>query len=205
MKKFLRYLKETRNHCLVMQVPDSERFSATEARPIQITVTSDSDWSSPKSTSAGIVFLGTGKWVAHSHSRTQPVISLSTGEAGLIAASTAVAESRLFGSLLEELAIPFTTELLVDSTASMGMINRMGVGRVKHLSIRWLWIQEMSKSGKLKVSKVLTTDNTSDIGTKYLPVALHQQHTEGLGVHPQERIFPDVPGCPDVAHVDWAR
>ena len=74
----------------------------------------------------------------------------------------------------------------------MGMIGRLGVGRVKHLQIRWLWIQEMAKSGKLKVSKVPTADNTSDVGTKYLPVLSHQQHTEGLGVFSERAIFPEV-------------
>ena len=50
----------------------------------------------------------------------------------------------------------------------------------------------MAKSGLLRVSKVLTTDSASDIGTKYLPVLLHQQHTDGLGVFSEQAIFPEV-------------
>ena len=74
---------------------------------------------------------------------------MSSAEAELIAASGAVAEARFFGSILEELAIPFSTELFIDSSAALGMIARQGVGRVKHLQIRYLWVQQQVREGKL--------------------------------------------------------
>ena len=47
-------------------------------------------------------------------------------------------------------------------------MTRQGVGRVKHLQIRTLFLQELHKQGTLSVHPVGTKENTADIGTKPL-------------------------------------
>ena len=58
--------------------------------------------------------------------------------------------------------------LYLDSSAARGIITRQGVGRVKHLQIRTLFLQELHKQGTLSVHPVGTKENTADIGTKPL-------------------------------------
>ena len=51
------------------------------------------------------------------------------------------------------------------------MINRDGVGAVKHLDVRALWLQQEREKNGLKVRKVPGERNPADLGTKAHPVA----------------------------------
>ena len=134
-------------------------------------VFSDSDWagnkSSRKSTSSGTMILD-GQ-VIYTFSRNQKSVALSSGEAEYYAGASAASDS----ILLKE-AIQFLTgrrckvNLYLDSSAARGIITRQGVGRVKHLQIRTLFLQELHKQGTLSVHPVGTKENTADIGTKPL-------------------------------------
>ena len=53
-----------------------------------------------------------------------------------------------------------------DSNAAKGIANRKGVGRVKHLDLRDLWVQDLTSKGLLQVEKVPTSSNWADLGTK---------------------------------------
>lgn len=52
--------------------------------------------------------------------------------------------------------------LSTDSTAASGTAHRWGAGRIKHLELRQLWIQQYVSTGKLKVHKVRRAANPSD-------------------------------------------
>lgn len=52
------------------------------------------------------------------------------------------------------------------NAAGRSFFHRSGVGRVRHISLRVLWIQTKVKEGLLTVGKVTTKDNVSDLGTK---------------------------------------
>jgi hypothetical protein len=56
------------------------------------------------------------------------------------------------------------------------MALRLGPGRVKHLDLKTLWIQEAARLHKINILKIHTDDNTSDLGTKYLPKEVHRRH-----------------------------
>ena len=57
--------------------------------------------------------------------------------------------------------------LRLDSTAAIGMVHRRGTGRVRHLDVRHLKLQEMIREGILNgVEKLPTEVNRADLGTK---------------------------------------
>ena len=58
-------------------------------------------------------------------------------------------------------------EVLTDSSANLGMHNRIGSGRVRHLDVKWLWTQEAVQSGRFSLKKVSTDRNVSDLTTKH--------------------------------------
>lgn len=58
--------------------------------------------------------------------------------------------------------------ILSDSSAARGMVARQGSGKVKHLAIKELWIQDLYRKGVLKVEPVDTLMNWADLGTKVL-------------------------------------
>ena len=54
-----------------------------------------------------------------------------------------------------------------DSIAAIGMIHRRGTGRVRHLDVRHLKLQEMIREGVLGgIEKLPTEFNRADLGTK---------------------------------------
>ena len=137
-------------------------------------VFSDADWAANKQTrrsisSSCILF---GSCLLHSSSRTQKLVSLSSGESETYAASSAACDGVLLQRLLEFcIDKPVCTVHYLDSSAARGILQRQGVGRVRHMSCRILWFQELLKipERKHRVSPVSGNLNVADIGTKRLP------------------------------------
>ena len=67
--------------------------------------------------------------------------------------------------LLAEAGMDLKLEVLTDSTANLGMHNRVGSGRARHLDVKWLWTPE-AVHGRLSLKKVGTYSNVSDLTTK---------------------------------------
>ena len=56
----------------------------------------------------------------------------------------------------------------VDSSAAKSFINRRGLGKMRHIEIRDLWLQREAREGRLLVSKVPGGENPADLMTKIL-------------------------------------
>ena len=56
--------------------------------------------------------------------------------------------------------------LYADSTAAKGIGHRQGVGRLRHLATKTLWVQQFILDKVVKMRKVLGLENGGDIGTK---------------------------------------
>ena len=53
-----------------------------------------------------------------------------------------------------------------DSSGAKGILQRSGVGRLRHLSCRILWLQQLVSGGMVKLCSVSGSVNPADIGTK---------------------------------------
>ena len=58
-----------------------------------------------------------------------------------------------------------------DNSAARQLISRQGVGRIRHLSGKLLWMQSKVMDGSVVIHQVPTLWNFSDVGTKSLPRA----------------------------------
>ena len=134
-------------------------------------VLSDSDWASCKTTrrsvSSGHIFLN--KHLIYSFARLQKVVSLSSCESELYGLTTTVAEGLYISSILRELEFLHTFIGRTDSAAARGAIRREGVGRLRHMDARNMWLQQLVReSDVFKLGTVGTRYNSSDLGTKVL-------------------------------------
>ena len=149
-----------------------------------VTGFTDSDWAgciaTAKSTSGGIVTIGSH--VIKTYSRQQKTVALSSAEAELHAMVAASAEVLGIIGLLDDVGMKLTGEILADSSAALGISNRAGVGKVRHLRIQALWVQEVRSTGRLGYKKVLGTLNPSDILTKHVPGELLDAHLKTIGM-----------------------
>ena len=67
-------------------------------------------------------------------------------------------------------------EVKEDSSAAKGIASRRGLGKLKHVDIKELWIQEKVLDGDLKITKVPGTTNLADALTKYCDVQVINHH-----------------------------
>ena len=91
---------------------------------------------------------------------------MSLGEAEFYALVKGTAESLGFQSLLANLGVTVTITVVSDSTAAKGTASRIGIGKMKHLDVGCLWVQELVKKGKITVMKVNGKVNPADLLTK---------------------------------------
>ncbi len=66
-----------------------------------------------------------------------------------------------------------------DSSSAKALAQRRGVGRLKHVDLRHLWVQACIWQKLLRLKKVGTVKNVSDLNTKSLSVA-RRKHLVGL-------------------------
>ena len=72
-------------------------------------------------------------------------------------------------------------DVLTDSTANLGMHDRIGSGRVRHPDVKWLWTQEAMQAGRFSLKKVGTCSNVSDLTTKHHGKEEWLRYTRGRG------------------------
>ena len=56
----------------------------------------------------------------------------------------------------------------IDSSAAIGVVNRRGSGKLRHIRVGQLWIQEMAEEGEVNIKKVGGEQNIADLMTKHL-------------------------------------
>ena len=95
-------------------------------------------------------------------------MALSSGEAEYYAITRGSAAAIMVQNILAEMDRKYKLACLTDSSAAKGITHRRGVGRVKHLELKELWVQDKVEKGELEVRKIGTDKNWSDIGTKAL-------------------------------------
>ena len=68
-----------------------------------------------------------------------------------------------------------------DSSAALAIANRKGAGKLRHINVSSLWIQEKKNLHDLEIRKVLGTENPADLMTKYLTRSVMDTHLDFLG------------------------
>ena len=133
-------------------------------------VFSDSDWASAaegRHSRSSWAIEANGSFLA-SGSRRQGVITTSSGEAELYAATGALSEGLGMAAAVAFAGFSVRLELCLDSAAARGILKREGLGKLKHIDVRCLWAQQVVKSGRAFLATVAGDDNPADLGTKPL-------------------------------------
>ena len=69
-----------------------------------------------------------------------------------------------------------------DSTSSFGIVNRLGSGKVKHIGVKQLWLQQVIREQSISLHHAPTMQNWADMLTKNLQPRLLQQHCDAIGL-----------------------
>ena len=82
-----------------------------------------------------------------------------------------------------------------DSSAAKGTASRRGIGKIRHLDIDELWLQDHVQTGKIKVLKIDGTKNVADALTKHVDqtkIAYHLSHTNQTICPGRHAIMPEL-------------
>ena len=121
-----------------------------------------------------------------SWSTTQAVVALSSGEAELYGIVKGSSEGIGAQSLLKDLGIETRLRVLADASAALGVVNRVGLGKFRHVHTNWLWIQDKNSRKEIEYCKTPGTENPADVLTKPVDNITLTKHCATLGME-----FPD--------------
>jgi hypothetical protein len=136
----------------------------------RIDIYSDTDWAgcakTRKSTSGGCAMLG--RHLIKSWATTQTSVSLSSGESEFYGVVKAAGVGLGYQALLRDLGLAVPVRVWTDSTATIGICGRQGLGRLRHVDTQCLWIQQRVRDGTVQLYKVRGEVNPADLFTKHL-------------------------------------
>ena len=69
-----------------------------------------------------------------------------------------------------------------DSSEVKGILARRGCGKVKHLEVKLLWLQEQVRSGKVEFQKISRKNNPSDALTHHYTRKEAKKHFKHMGI-----------------------
>ena len=133
-----------------------------------MTAFSDSNWAGCKKTrksTSGACYMHGGHLIK-AYSRTQSNIALSSGEAEFYSMVGASSEALGLKAMTRDYEDELEPGLYVDASAAIGVAQKTGLGKIRHLDTQTLWLQEAVRKKRIGLEKVKGTENPSDLMTK---------------------------------------
>ena len=153
-----------------------------QAKPNVLDAYVDADWAGCKrtcrSTSGGA--LQHGWHCVKTWSSTQATVALSSGESELYSLTKGASQAIGMVALAADLGVAIEARLHTDASATLGIVQRQGLGKLRHIGVQYLWLQERVRDGSMVVKKVAGTSNPADLMTKHLAAQDVEKHVEFL-------------------------
>ena len=114
---------------------------------------------------------------------TQGAYALSTAEAEFYAMIEGVLRAKGLYSLAVDLGFEDLSNVIqlgTDSSAAKSFVARRGLGKIRHIDIRDLWLQKEVRDGNVEVTKIPGDRNPSDLMTKILGTSDIEDRLEGM-------------------------
>ena len=97
----------------------------------------------------------------------QQVVATSSGEAEYYGMVKGASNGLGIQGMLLDAGVTLGITLRIDSSAAKGIASRRGLGKVRHIELAELWLQDQVARGKIKIEKIRGDDNFSDSLTKH--------------------------------------
>ena len=97
-----------------------------------------------------------------SWSKTQALIAFSSGESEFYATLKASAETLGIISMLADFGLDMAGDIWGDAQAALGISNRNGLGKTRHIQTGLVWIQQIFAQRRLFFGNVLGKANPAD-------------------------------------------
>ena len=101
-------------------------------------------------------------------SSTQGSVALFSGEAEYCAALKGAAEALGLQALGRDLGWRFEVRLWTDSSSAKSVASRRDLGKIRHMEVKYLWLQEAVRRRRLIIKKVAGKESAADVMTEPL-------------------------------------
>ena len=128
-------------------------------------------------------------------SSNQAVIALSSGEAEFYGIVKGASNALGITGVLRDLGVNLDVAVSTDSSAAKGIANRRGLGKVRHIELSELWVQDQIARGRITVYKIDGSENSSDSLTKHSSrerIAQTMHHCNQFIASGRHEIMPEV-------------
>ena len=115
-------------------------------------------------------------------SSTQATLALSSGESELYALTKGASQALGLLALAKDFGTQLNAKIHPDASATLGIVNREGLGKLRHVKVQYLWLQERVRGKDLKIFKVPGKENPADLMTENLNAYEMEYHLDNLGV-----------------------
>ena len=161
--KVVHQLQVVRVARYVLQHPGEACLFGYQADPKTLYVHTDTDWAADELTRKS-VSCTVERYGSHMLDcvAKQSLVALSSGEAEFYGIVRAVATSKQTSQILEQIGMQSEVTIASDSSAARGIPTRTGSEKVRHLSIKELWIQESYRKEEFQLVSVDTLLNWAD-------------------------------------------
>jgi hypothetical protein len=168
-------------------------YGEFEEEEMWIDVLVDSDWAGDtttrRSTSGGLVVVG-GVAIKH-WARTQKGKSLSSSEAEYYAVVTGSAEGLGVQAMAEEMGWKMKVRVWTDSGGAKAAVARRGLGKMRHMELKYLWIQEAVQRKRIVMRKIKGSMNPADHLTKPQNKSEYEELLKTVGGEIRSDVVPD--------------
>ena len=94
---------------------------------------------------------------------------------------------------MEEFGIHVDLVIKSDAVAAIGIVKRQGLGRVRHLAVGDLWVQQKAKNKEAYYRKLPGEKNTADMMTKAVEKEIIDRHMQALGLEYRDGRHEETP------------
>ena len=126
-----------------------------------------------------------GSHLVKSWSRTQDSVTLSSAEAELVALGKLAMEMlgvRSMGHEWEMFQASLPSQCYADASAALSIAKRQGGGKMRHINVKSLWLQEKQLQNVLEYVKVKGEENPADGLTKHVRQELASKYARTTNV-----------------------
>ena len=109
-------------------------------------------------------------------------MTLSSAEAGLSGLAKGTTEAPGIQAWGRDLGLEMAVRMHADSAPAIRICRRSSIGRVRHIAVGQLWVQEGLRRGDFELYKVLGAHNPADILTKAVNREVLDRHLRTLGL-----------------------
>ena len=119
-----------------------------------------------------------GSHCVKTYCSTQATIMLSSAEAEYCSMVKSASLALGLQAMYQDMGQTVTIKCHTDASSAKSIAMRKGLGKLRHMAVHMLWLQQRVAAGEIEIVKVNGLHNPADLYTKYLTQEVMRRHMD---------------------------